>query len=104
MGNLLVTGGMGTLGSRLVQLAAEQGWHVRATWWQRPPEGDADWVQTDVRDAESVARAVDGVDAVIHTAYRLGGDDEWETNVVGAELVARVAAPRRVMHLASDGV
>ena len=104
MGYLLVTGGMGTLGRRLVQLAAAQGWTVRATWWQRPPEGEADWVHVDIRDAGSVARAVDGVDAVIHTAYRLGGDDEWETNVTGAELVARAAAPRRLIHLSTDVV
>lgn len=104
MGNLLVTGGMGLLGRRLVQLAPGQGWSVRATWWRRVPEGDADWVQADIRDAEAVARAVDGVDAVIHTAYRLGGDDEWETNVAGAELVARVGAPRRLIHLSTDVV
>src|SRR5207249_302170 len=55
-------------------------------------------------DPESVAGAVDGVDAVINTAYRLGGEDEWETNVTGAELVARVAAPRRLIHLSTDVV
>src|SRR5438477_2948628 len=102
MGNLLVTGGMGTLGSRLVRLAAEQGWQVRATWWQRAPDGPAEWVQADIRDAGSVAHAVDGVDAVIHTAYRQNGEDEWETNVVGAEIVAGAAAPHRLIHLSTD--
>ena len=104
MGNLLVTGGMGTLGRALVRLAAEQGWTVRATWWRRAPKGPAEWVQADVRYAESVARAMDGVDAVIHTAYLQGGEDEWETNVVGAELVAGVAVPRRLVHLSTDVV
>jgi dTDP-4-dehydrorhamnose reductase len=104
MGKLLVTGGMGTLGRALVALAAEQGWTVRATWWRRSPEGPAEWVQADVRDAESVARALDGVDAVIHTAYLLGGEHEWTTNVIGAELVAVIAAPRRLIHVSTDVV
>ena len=99
---LLVTGGTGTLGRRLVELARRQGWDVRATWWRHPPVGRAEWVQTDIRDPESVALAVDGVEAVVHTAYRPGGADEWGTNVDGAELVARVAAPRRLIHLSSD--
>ena len=54
-GAVSVTGGMGTLGSRLVRLAAEQGWQVRATWWQRAPDGPAEWVRTDIRDAASDA-------------------------------------------------
>jgi dTDP-4-dehydrorhamnose reductase len=104
MGKLLVTGGMGMLGRALVRLASEQGWTVRATWWRRTPDGPAEWVRADVRDAESVARAMAGVDAVIHTAYRQGGEDEWETNVGGAEVVADVAAPRRLVHLSTDVV
>ena len=53
---------------------------------------DAEWVQADVRDAEAVARAMDGVDAVIHTAYRQD-EDAWSTNVDGSE--TRRARPRR---------
>ena len=34
--------------------------------------GDAEWVRVDVRDAAAVAEALDGVDAVVHTAYRQG--------------------------------
>src|SRR5690242_311287 len=104
IGKLLVTGGMGTLGRALIRLAAAQGWTVRATWWRRPPEGPAEWVQADVRDAGAIARAVDGVDAVIHTAYRQGGEEEWATNVTGAGLVAGAAAPRRLIHLSTDVV
>jgi dTDP-4-dehydrorhamnose reductase len=61
-------------------------------------------VQADVRDPDSVASAVDGVDAVIHAAYVHGGENEWTTNVDASELVARVAAPRRLIHLSSDVV
>jgi dTDP-4-dehydrorhamnose reductase len=101
MRKLLVTGGNGTLGRALVALAPEYRWSVRATCWKQRPELKAQWVQADVRDPEAVERAVDGVDAVIHTAYRQG-DDEWSTNVDGSEVVARAAAGRRMVHLSTD--
>ena len=97
-----MTGGAGTLGTALVSLAPERDWDVRATWWKRKPTASAEWVQADVRDPDAVERAVDGVDAVIHAAYRQGGDDEWSTNVDGSEVVARAAAGRRLVHLSSD--
>jgi dTDP-4-dehydrorhamnose reductase len=102
MRRLLVTGGAGTLGTALVSLAPERDWDVRATWWQRKPAASGDWVRADIRDREDVERVVDGVDAVIHTAYRQGGDAQWSTNVEGSETVARVAAGRRLVHLSSD--
>jgi dTDP-4-dehydrorhamnose reductase len=102
MRRLLVTGGAGTLGTALVSLAPERGWDVRATWWKRKPIVSGDWVSADIRDPDEVGRAVDGVDAVIHTAYRQGGKDEWSTNVDGSEAVARAAAGRRLVHLSSD--
>ena len=102
MRKLLVTGGMGSLGSTLVRLAPEYSWHPRATWHRQEPVGDADWLQADLRDAASIERVVDGADAVIHTAYVQGGADEWSTNVDASELVARAAAGRRLVHLSSD--
>ena len=76
---------------------------MRATWWQREPVGEAEWVHADVRDAEAMRRAVEGVDAVIHTAYRQG-EGEWETNVEGSAAVAAAAGGRRLVHLSSDVV
>jgi dTDP-4-dehydrorhamnose reductase len=101
MRKLLVTGGAGTLGSTLIALAPERNWSVRATWRSAKPDLKADWVEADVRDLDAVARAVDGVDAVIHTAYRQG-EDEWSTNVDGSAVVAQAAAGRRLVHLSSD--
>jgi dTDP-4-dehydrorhamnose reductase len=100
---LLVTGGAGSLGAALVALAPARGWDVRATWWTHKPQIRAEWVHADVRDAEAMERAVDGVSAVVHTAYRLGSD-EWSTNVDGAENVARAASGRRLIHLSTDVV
>jgi dTDP-4-dehydrorhamnose reductase len=101
MRRLLVTGGGGTLGRELVARAPRAGWEVRATWWTERPDLQADWVQADVRDAAEMAPLVQGVDAVIHTAYRQG-EEAWSTNVVGSQTVARAAAALRLIHLSSD--
>jgi dTDP-4-dehydrorhamnose reductase len=101
MQRLLVTGGCGYLGTELVARAPAQGWVVRATWFQRPPRGETDWVQADLRDPSAVATALADVDAVVHTAY-VQGEGEWGTNDRGSELVARASAGRRLVHLSSD--
>jgi dTDP-4-dehydrorhamnose reductase len=101
MQRLMVTGGCGYLGRELVARAAAQGWAVRATWFERPPPEDGDWVRVDVRDEAAFAEAVDGVDAVVHTAYRQG-EREWDINVVGSAAVARAAARCRLVHLSTD--
>ncbi len=98
---LLVTGGCGYLGSELVRRAPALGWDVRATWWRRAPLGEAEWVQADVRDPVSLRRVVDGVDAVIHTAY-VQGEGEWQVNVDGSAAVAAAARGRRLIHLSTD--
>jgi len=103
MQRLLVTGGCGYLGRELVARAPARGWTVRATWFERPPpaQGEAEWVRADVRDTAAVHAAVDGVDAVVHTAYRQFGDP-MGVNARGSELVAAAAAPKRLVHLSSD--
>ena len=102
MQRLLVTGGCGYLGREVVRVAAEAGRHVRATWWRQPPlDLGAEWVQVDVRDAEAMQRAAEGVDAVVHTAY-VQGEGEWEVNVEGTAAVARAARGLRFVHLSTD--
>lgn len=99
---LLVTGGAGYLGSELVRRAPTVGWDVRSTFHTRRPELDAEWMQVDVRGAEAVARAVDGVDCVVHTAFVQHGPEAWSTTAEGAGVVARAAAGMRLLHLSSD--
>ena len=101
MQRLLVTGGCGYLGRELVAQAPGRGWRVRATWFERPPRGDADWARVDVRDESALATAMDAVDAVVHTAYRQGAG-EWEANVDGSAAVARTSRSRRLVHLSTD--
>jgi dTDP-4-dehydrorhamnose reductase len=58
-----------------------------------------EWVQADIRDPEAARRAVAGVDAVIHTAYRQA---EWDVNVTGSASVAEAARGLRLVHLSTD--
>jgi UDP-glucose 4-epimerase len=66
-----------------------------------------DWIEGDVRDEAVVTRAVRGCDAIVHlAAYKIPryGDayDTLMINAVGSEVVARVAAERKVKLLAAS--
>lgn len=73
----LVTGGTGFLGSALVRRLVQRGDRVRL--FDNNSRGhisclddirsDVEFVEGDIRDAEAVARAVKGVDAVCHLAF-----------------------------------
>jgi dTDP-4-dehydrorhamnose reductase len=72
-----------------------------------PPPG-THAVAVDVRDEDAIGAAMDAArpDAVIHTAYVQGGEDERSVNVDGAAAVARACAARgvRLVHLSTDVV
>jgi dTDP-4-dehydrorhamnose reductase len=99
VGTLLVTGGAGYLGRELVRRAPAAGWEVRATFLSRTLDLPAEWVYCDVRAFDPAL--CEGVDAVIHTAYRQD-EEAWSTNVDGSVAVARAAAGRRLVHLSTD--
>lgn len=73
MKKVLVTGATGLLGNNIVRLLVNDGVSVRAavrsTSDRRPVEGLAiEVVPIDFEDVESIKRAVDGVDVVVHSA------------------------------------
>jgi dihydroflavonol-4-reductase len=109
----LVTGGTGLLGNNVVRLLLQQGEQVRvlarARNDSRPLAGlDVDFAHGDVRDAAAVARAIEGMDAVVHCAgyVHIGWTheaDHREVNVGGTENVATAAREQRVrmVHVSS---
>jgi dTDP-4-dehydrorhamnose reductase len=103
---LFVTGLGGYLG-RAIAAAAPPA-TVSGTVRSSPAPPGTRWFRVDVRDEAAVDAALDAArpDAVVHTAYVQGGDDERSVNVDGAAAVARAAAARglRLVHLSSDVV
>jgi len=76
MRRVLVTGGAGFIGSHLVEALLAEGWAVRVldnlSTGRRENlaavEGRYEWMEGDIRDPATVARAVEGVDAILHEA------------------------------------
>jgi dTDP-L-rhamnose 4-epimerase len=105
---LLVTGGAGFIGSAIVEAALGRGDDVRVLDSLRSDVHGADpvldprvdFVHGDVRDAETVQRALEGVDAVCHQAAKVGlgvdfsdapdyvSSNEFGTSVLLAQLAA----------------
>jgi NAD dependent epimerase/dehydratase len=123
----LVTGAGGFIGGHLTELLVRQGAEVRgmARYNSRNERGTLDWIAPevasqvevilgDVRDIESAARAVEGVDLVFHLAAQiaipysyLNPRDFFETNVIGSLNIAqaaRDAGVRRMVHTSTSEV
>src|SRR5437868_7781457 len=64
--NVLVTGGTGTLGRHVVMLLRRSG--HRARIFSREPRGHVDAVRGDLKTGAGVAKALSGMEAIIHAA------------------------------------
>ena len=112
--NVLVTGGGGFLGGAIVRLLRGRGDEVRSLTRSAYPWLDELGVEQslgDLADAEAVERAVEGCDAVIHTAARAGVwgryCDFHATNVTGTENViaaCRKFGVRKLVHTSTPSV
>ena len=95
---VLVTGATGYIGSRLIPRLLREGHDVRAAvtdpekarsrWWADQVE----LVRMDVRDADSVDAAVEGVDAVFYLIHGLSGADFVTRDREWAETMAFACA------------
>jgi NAD dependent epimerase/dehydratase len=124
---VLVTGAGGFIGGHLVELLVREGAGVRALvrYNSRNERGTLDWLDESVvadvdvqlgelRDVESVERAVEGCEVVFHLAAQIAipysyvnARDYFETNVLGSLNVAQAAlrhGVRRVVHTSTSEV
>lgn len=113
-GRLLVTGGRGLLGNSVIKAAVARGWDVAAL--QRHPSGLANGdsvvdVIGSITDPSSIDQAINGCDAVIHLAARVGIEGRWrefeEVNIGGTQKVldaARRAGVGSFVHISSPSV
>jgi uncharacterized protein YbjT (DUF2867 family) len=71
---LAVTGGTGFVGEHLLGIARERGHRSRAlTRTPRRDEGGVEWIEGALDRPDSLARLVDGAEAVIHVAGLISG-------------------------------
>jgi uncharacterized protein YbjT (DUF2867 family) len=83
--SILVTGGTGTLGRRLVPRLTETGYAVRVlTRRDRPDEDGIRYVTGDLATGAGIEPAFDGIDTIVHCAGGSTGDDELARNLVRA--------------------
>jgi 2-alkyl-3-oxoalkanoate reductase len=107
---VLVTGATSLMVRRTAEALLERGDEV-VCLQRRPSDLDTTQVLGDVRDPDAVHRAIDGCDAVIHAAAKVGVVGEWEeyrsinvdgtANVVAA---ARAAGVGRFVHVSTPSV
>jgi uncharacterized protein YbjT (DUF2867 family) len=104
--NVLVTGGTGVLGRHVVRLLRASG--HRARIFSRNPKGHDDAVQGDLITGAGLAKAVSGVDAVIHAASATTEFTKLHaTDVIGTRrllAMAREAGVRRVVYVSIVGI
>jgi dTDP-4-dehydrorhamnose reductase len=102
-----VTGGTGDLGRVVVRRLLDSGHEVRATHLTTAPPPDllgAEWRTVDVTDPHGVGDFADGLDAVVHTAYRSDPASLQSVIVEGSRHVASAARRNgsRLIHLSTD--
>lgn len=107
---VLVSGASGFLGSYVVARLLERGHSVRAII--RPASPDPSWkgevevFRADLRACDNLERAFDGVDAVIHLAAAVSGDEDlqFSSTVVGTEKFLEAmsrTSVKRLVHISS---
>lgn len=96
MTTVLITGGAGGLGQELVPRLKQKGYAVRvASRSAEPKLAGVEWAQLDLRTGDGLARAVQGVDTIIHAASS-AFKDTHEVDVLGTKRL--LDASRHVRH------
>ena len=117
MNKVLVTGGTGFIGAYIIKELVDKRYHVRAIrrsnklpFFISPDTlNKVDWVTGDVLDVISLNEAMQGVDAVIHSAAVVSFDKKerkqmYNTNVDGTANVVNLALEngiKKLVHISS---
>ena len=109
MTKVLVTGGVGMLGSKVVKELTETGYSVRIMSRKRQPTNllsTTEWAQADLETGQGVANAVAGIDVVVHAASSPFKHTR-QIDVEGTRLLlelARVAGAAHVIYISIVGI
>jgi dihydroflavonol-4-reductase len=109
---ILVTGGTGFLGSYIIKLLVEKGYRVRAirrssklpTWMDESVFKNVEWVEGDVLDVVALEEAMEGVEAVIHSAavvsfLKKERKTMYQVNIDGTTNVVNVMLEKNINRL-----
>lgn len=105
MSVLAITGGTGFVGGRLIETVLAAGHEVRAL--TRRPQSERDgvrWITGALDDPASLARLVDGADAVVHVAGVVNAPDRAgfaRGNIDGTRAMVDAARGKRLIHVSS---
>ena len=118
---IFLTGATGFLGSYILQLLLEKGYHVRAlrrqdkvpawipaSFFEQHAAG-LEWVEGDILDVVALEEAMEGVDAVVHSAalvsfHKHDQQALYQINVEGTANVVNMALEqgvKRLVHISS---
>src|SRR5258708_13323242 len=109
MTKVLVTGGAGRLGSKVVKELTETGYSVRIMSRQRHPTNllsATEWAHADLETSQGIADAVAGIDVIVHTASSPFKHTR-QIDVEGTRLLleqARVAGVAHVIYISIFGI
>jgi uncharacterized protein YbjT (DUF2867 family) len=109
MTKVLVTGGNGRLGSRVVKELTETGYSVRIMSRKRQPMdllSATEWAQADLETGQGIADAVADIDVIVHTASSPFKNTR-QIDVEGTRLLleqARVAGVAHVIYISIVGI
>jgi uncharacterized protein YbjT (DUF2867 family) len=95
--SLLLTGATGFVGGAVSSALTQAGWRVRCLTRDvtraQKREPAKDWVQGDVADSHSCARALDGCQAALYLVHGIGEDADYHRHeVTAAETFSKAAA------------